>query len=216
MRATLYQESRRRARPLRRPCPAALLALACLCAGACRAPTPPSPSSHGSQSSPKVPSPQAPRATDSNPDGRSLHFTRLLAFCPERLLEYAGGKLSASTAQIGEVAVSEVERTYAEGERTAKLRIVDTSLNHGVRAPPPGPAFEDQEKIGRPLRTAGASGYAEFEKEGRRAMANLIVADRVLVTLTCENARGPEEVERLAAALDLRSLESLVLAQAAP
>lgn len=149
-------------------------------------------------------------------EGKSLHFSELLAFAPEKLLELQGGKATASTAKIGEVAVSEVERTYTQGELTAKIRIVDTSLNRGSRPPEPGPAFEDDRKIGRPVLTSGANGYVEFEKESRRAVANLIVADRVLVTLTLENARGPEDAERLAAALDLRRLEKLLQAQATP
>jgi len=143
-------------------------------------------------------------------DGRALHFTRLQEFAPDKLLEFQGGKTAASTAQIGEVAVSELERTYVEGDRTVKLRFVDTTLNRGARAPKPGPAFEDDQKIGRPVQTAGASGYVEFEKESRRAAANLIVADRVLVSMSLENAHGPEDVERLAAALDLRRLEALL------
>ena len=149
-------------------------------------------------------------------DGKALHFTRLQAFTPDALLEFKGGKTTASTAQFGAVAVSEVERSYSQGERTAKVRIVDTSLNHGAHAPTPGEAYEDDKKVGRPLRTAGAAGYVEFEKESQRAVANLIVADRVLVTLTFENARGPEDVERLAAALDLRRLESMLREKGAP
>jgi hypothetical protein len=209
MRATIYQESSPRARSLA----GALLALGALgalaslasCRGAGRPvaalPTPVTDAGVG----PAVPL-----------DGRSLHFTRLQSFTPDALLEFKGGKATASTARFGEVAVSEVERAYGEGERTAKIRIVDTSLNRGAHPPEPGAAFEDERKVGRPLHTAGASGYVEFEKESRRAVANLIVASRVLVTISCEGARGPEDVERLAAALDLRRLESLLREKGAP
>jgi hypothetical protein len=201
MRVSIYQDSPRRARLVG-------LLFATLAAG-CRAPGPVAAAVKGSGT-------DASALAVAALDGRSLHFTRLQVYAPDTLLEFHAGKTSASTAQIGDVAVSEVERSYSEGTRTAKIRILDTSLNRGARAPNPGPAFEDDQKVGRPLRTAGANGYVEFEKESRKAVANLIVADRVLVTVTFENAKGPEDVERLAAAMDLRSLETLLRQQANP
>lgn len=155
----------------------------------------------------------APLRPESLPplNGRTVHFTALRQFAPDALLELSGGRTSASTAHFGEVAVSEVERLY-EGpdERRLKLRLVDTSLNHQVAPPPPGPAFEDAQKIGRPLHVAGGAGYVEYAKESHLAVANLIVAERVLVTLTLQNASGPEDAERLAAALPLAALDRLV------
>ena len=205
MRATIYQESSPRARPL-----VGLVAIALtLALPACRAPS-------GPPAKAPAASPEAQGAAASSLDGKSLHFTRLQLFTPDELGDFKGGKTTASTAKFGEVAVSEVERSYSLGERTAKVRIVDTSLNHNAHAPKPGEAYEDEKKVGRPLRTAGATGYVEFEKENHRAVANLIVADRVLVTLTVENARGPEDAERLAAALDLRRLESMLREKGAP
>ena len=85
-------------------------------------------------------------------------------------------------------------------------------MNHGAHAPAPGQPFEDDAKVGRPLRAGGAAGYVEFEKETRKAVVNLIVADRVLVTVTCENARGPEDAARIAEALDLKKLDATVRA----
>ena len=184
-----------------------MLLAAALALGACPSSPPPA------LAAPKPASASdAGAVVDLSLDGKSLHFTRLQSFAPDALLEFKGGKTTASTARFGEVAVSEVERGYADGERTVKLRIVDTSINHGAHAPSPGKAYEDESKVGRPLRTAGATGYVEFEKESRRAVANLIVADRVLVTVSCENARGAEDAERLAAALDLRRLDALLRA----
>ncbi len=154
----------------------------------------------------------APLRPESLPplNGRTVHFTELRRFAPDALLEFAGGRTSASTAHLGAVAVSEVERQYhGPDEQSLKLRLLDTSLDRGA-APAPGKAFEDAQRVGRPIRTAGAAGYVEYGKESHLGVANLIVADRVLVTLTLQNASGPEDAERLAAALDLAALDRLV------
>ncbi|MGC4117202.1 MAG: hypothetical protein QM765_22105 [Myxococcales bacterium] len=216
MPATIYQETARVARPTW----ALTALLAALLGAACKdAPAKPVPEAISGAATTAAAEPTAPRSdagakAPSSLDGKTLHFTNLQRFAPDALLDFQGGKLAASTAQIGEVAVSEVERTYSSGARTLKLRLVDTSLNRGARAPKPGEAYEDDRKIGRPLGIAGASGYLEFEKESRRATANLIVTDRVLVTLTLEDARGPEDLQRLAVALDLRKLDALLLEDA--
>ncbi len=199
-----------------------MAALATLLAAGCKqAPAPASAGPAPAASAQAAPAPgSTPAARDGGPalpptiDGKSLHHTRLQEFAPDRILDFEGGKIAASTAQIGEVAVSEVERTYTSGAQTMKLRIVDTSLNRGARAPKPGPAFEDDQRIGRPVGTAGASGFVEYEKGSHRAVANLIVADRVLVTLAMEDAKGPEDIQRLAVALDLRKLDAMVLEHA--
>lgn len=204
MRPTIYQDSPARARP-----PGRLLALlGTVGLLACREPAP-------AVAGPG-PDAAAPGAAEAALDGKTLHFTRLQAFAPAVLAGFKGGRVQASTSQIGEVALSELERTYSEGERTAKLRIVDTSLNQGSKAPRPGPAFEDEEKVGRPLRVPGAQGYLEFEKAGGRAQANLIVADRILITVTFEKAKAPEDVEQFAGALGLDRLEALVRPPAGP
>ena len=213
MRATIYQESAEPARRPRRPFWGLALALAAASAPGCKQASMPS-AAPPVVSSPAASGPAGDAGAQATPplDGRSVHFTRLLELAPDKLLEYEGGKPAASTLRIGEVAVSEVERTYVNGEQSVKLRLVDTSLNRGARAPKPSAAFEDEQRIGRPVQTSGASGYVEFEKEQRRAVANLIVSDRVLVTLAMENARGPEDVERLASTLDLRRLEAILAA----
>jgi len=143
-------------------------------------------------------------------EGQSLHFTRLRALAPDELLGYVGGKIEAHTSRMGAVATTELERTYTRGGNSLKLRLVDTNLTGGARPPRPGPDFEDDVRLGRPLRIAGASGYAEFEKDSLRASASLIVADRVLISLTMEDARGVDELEQFAAALDLERLEALL------
>lgn len=211
MPATIYQETTTLARGAFRPAWGLAAALATLLAAGCTEAPKPSAAAPATAPATRDASAGPPKTLD----GKTLHFTNLQEFAPDAILDFASGKFAASTAQIGEVAVSEVERTYAAPDgRSLKLRIVDTSLNRGARAPKPGPAFEDDQKVGRPVGTAGASGYVEFEKESRRATANLIVTDRVLVTLALENARGVEDVERLAVALDLRKLDARLLESA--
>jgi len=148
-------------------------------------------------------------AEDPTQGGRSMHHSRLSVFAPGQLLEYVGGKTTGSTSRLGAVGVSEVERAYADGPREAKVRIVDTTLRRETRAPLPSEAYEDALHVGRPMMASGSIGYVEFEKRGRRARADLIVGDRFVVTVTCESARGPEEAERLIAALDLARLSEL-------
>jgi len=157
-----------------------------------------------------APAGPGPAAGQPQLDGRSIHYSRLTPFAPDPLGGYRGGAIRASTSQFGEVSVSEVERVYQGQDRSAKVRLVDTSLNDGARSPPLGEPYEDEEKVGRPMRASDAVGFVEFEKESRRATANLIVADRLLVTVTCEGSTGTGEAERLAAALDLRGLSLLV------
>ncbi|MGI5863839.1 MAG: hypothetical protein ACOX6T_17530 [Myxococcales bacterium] len=192
MRATVYQESKGRAAfgAL------ALLALACLAA---------SPACDRAKERP--PARAAPRAGQSR--GLTIHFSKLLPFAPESLLEYRGAAAVASTSRFGDVAVSEVERSYTNGDQKLKLRIVDTNINRGAKARP-GEAFENDEKLGKPLLMASAVGYVELEKRTRRAQADLIVADRLLVTVASENADSTEAIERFCAGLDLGALARVV------
>lgn len=149
------------------------------------------------------------------PRGLTIHYSKLVPFAPAALLEYRGGPTVASTSRFGEVAVSEIERNYTWGPRRLKLRIVDTNINRGARAPNPAEAFENAEKIGKPLLTGGAVGFVEYEKASRRAQADLIVAERILVTVTGEDVAGPEPIERFSAALDLNALAQVVHEEAA-
>jgi hypothetical protein len=200
MPVTIYQDSRPRARP--RPGQLAACAAACavgaggLFACTCRNPS----TEAGADSDAEVrPAPKT---------GKTIHFSRLRPFLPDKLLELEGEAATASTSQFGDEAVSEAERSYRGGGREVKIRLVDTSLNRG-RPSTPGVNFDDEKSVGRPANIQGAVGFVEYEKESRRARADLVVAERLLVTVTCENARGPEEVERLASGLKLNELAAL-------
>lgn len=192
MRATVYQEFRGRAAFGA----FSAVALACLAVSpACERPGKPPAALEGPASVPSR--------------GLTIHFSKLVPFAPESLLGYRGGATAASTSRFGEVAVSEIERSYSNGTRELKLRIVDTNINRGAKARL-GEAFENSEKLGKPLLTSSAIGYVELEKLTGRAQADLVVADRLLVTVAAENADGTEALERFCAALDLHALARVV------
>jgi len=139
--------------------------------------------------------------------GATVHFSRLRALLPDRLLDFEGERPTASTSQYGRVAVSEAERSYRQGERVASVRIIDTNLQTG--GPVPAQSWETEAALHRPLEADGAVGYVEFDKASRAGKADLVVAERFLVTLKLEPARGADEVERLARALQLSRLAAL-------
>lgn len=196
MRATVYQESRGRAAFGA----VSAVALACLAASlACERPGKPAAALEG-------PAPVPSR-------GLTIHFSKLVPFAPESLLGYRGGATAASTSRFGEVAVSEIERSYSNGEQGLKLRIVDSNINRGAKARP-GEAFEDDERLGKPLLMASTVGFVELEKQSGRAQADLVVADRLLVTVASESADGTLEIERFCAALDLHGLARVVREEA--
>lgn len=207
MSVSVYQIPKGAARPRFRGSAAlALLGLILGCRGG--EPGPPPPPSPSGAPFPAAGGPALPA-----PQGEAIHFSRLTRFAPDRLAEWTGGRLSAATSRFGSTVVTEVERPYALGERRASLRLVDTTLNRGARAPPLGDGFEDERRAGKPLLLEGARGFAELDKESGRATVNLVVADRIVLTLSCDGSRNPLELERLAAALDLGGLAELARAE---
>ncbi len=192
MRDTLYQDSGGRA-PGRAGHPG-LLAAAALLWMACDRPAAPQP---------PAPAP----AASTEVAGPTVHFTKLRSFLPDKVLDFEGARPTASTSRFNSVAVSEAERSYHQGERKASVRIVDTNLHTG--GAPPRASWEDERTLHRSLDSGDAQGFFELDKQSRLAQADLVVAGRFVVTVKLEDARGPEEMERLVAALALDRLAAL-------
>jgi hypothetical protein len=203
MRATLYQETSGLAYPRRPAGATAACALVAAAALACHQPSTPA----------AGPAAQPPATQDAGnaepPAGRSIHFSLLAPFLPETLAGFTAGPLAASTSRFGGVAVTELERSYQADGRELALRLVDSNINRGASKPKVAEPYEDGQRVGRPLKTASSAGYVEFDKTSGRAHANLIIGERLLLTLDQEEAEGTAALERFCAALDVEGLARL-------
>lgn len=102
-------------------------------------------------------------------------------------------------------------RVYRAGDREVRLRLLDTNLQEGSKTGEPRPAYEDGERQGWPLRTAhGVVGYLERDKASGGVRADLVVGDRLLVSLSAEAGVAPAELERMCMVLELERLGRLV------
>ncbi len=169
---------------------------------------------------PAAPAPPAPPAASgaaasaAEPARACLYFTQLRPFLPRALSGYTQLRDEGSTGKYGEVAVSEAERVFAQGEgRSATVRIVDTSmsekLGHAIRAAVKDAKEKDPAEPTAPILLADAQGFVRYDPDASKAEANLLVGDRYVVAVTTFGFEGTHELRRIALGLNLAGLSKL-------
>jgi hypothetical protein len=152
--------------------------------------------------------------------GAAVNWRQLAAFVPEKLGDYvAKGELDGSTNKAGGFEVTEVKRRYeAADKRTMRLKIVDATATPFLRAPFAMATMvnEDSTSGYRKGKTLGGySSVVSWRERSKESSVDMLVAQRFLIELRIEDAKAPEEAERLIVQLKLDDLAK-VKADAAP
>jgi hypothetical protein len=143
-----------------------------------------------------------------------VHFEELRRFLPEASAGLTHTRDGGSTGRYGEVAVSEAERVFTQGEeREVKVRIVDTSLGEQLGRAIRGAAEEargrEPSDPAAPIFWEGTVGFVRHDEASGQAEASLLVGGRFVVSVTSRGFPGTVEVRRVARDMNLEGLARL-------
>lgn len=129
------------------------------------------------------------------------------------------GEVQGSTGAAMGLAASEASRSFSQGERNLRYKIMDSSMN-GMAAMAFNAArtiqVDSSTEVQRPADLQGNPGFMKFQNQSRRAEANFMIANRYIVEINTSNSTGPDEILQLAAYLNLARLAQLAATPVAP
>jgi hypothetical protein len=129
------------------------------------------------------------------------------------------GEVQGSTGAAMGLAASEASRSFSQGERNLRYKIMDSSMN-GMAAMAFNAArtiqVDSSTEVQRPADLQGNPGFMKFQNQSRRAEANFMIANRYIVEINASNSTGPDEILQLAAYLNLARLAQLAATPVAP
>ncbi len=143
-----------------------------------------------------------------------VHFADLRAHLPDAPDGFTRVRDEGSSGRYGEVSISEVERVFSGGAgEELSVRIVDTTLSpelaRAIRAAASDASGRHADDPTAPILQDRAVGFVRWDADAGKAEANVLVADRFVVAVTSQGARGPGVVRRLAGDIDYDRLALL-------
>ena len=142
--------------------------------------------------------------------------SRLGATLPDRIASFeATADATGALVPTFGAPITRAERTYADGERRATLRVIDATRSPGLVV---GFAAAQQLDIGNlpgegELVATGIGerpGLASWDPATRTSEAQVLVQSRVVVALRIERAELPEDAVTALDGLDLAPFEALL------
>ncbi len=140
------------------------------------------------------------------PEFPCVPFQQLRAHLPSLLEGLKPSRDEGSSGRYGEVSVSEAERWFkGTGGEELSIRIMDTTLVQQLGQAVRAAAGEATSAI----QKENAVGFVRFDPGPRQAEANLLVADRFLVSITGRGYEDSAVVRRIAEDFDVDGLALL-------
>lgn len=145
--------------------------------------------------------------------GPITNWRQLEPFLPDSLggLE-AKAKLKGKTNKAGAVKLTEVRRSYADGERSSSITITDAFWAPMMQAPFKMAAMMEEdssEGYRRGARIDGQTAIVEWDESSRRSKATVLVGDRFVVAIEVRKAKTDGDARQLAEAMALSDLAAV-------
>ena len=146
------------------------------------------------------------------PPSRSVYFKALQPFLPAAVPGFQKVRDEGSTGRYGAVQMSEAERVFAHENEEIAIRIIDSTtvgkLSEGITAAAQA-AKQQPKEVAVPLSLPSAVGYLRFDAAEEKVEANLLVANRFIVSVSSRGLKDGTEVRRIVESLDSEGLSKL-------
>jgi hypothetical protein len=143
-----------------------------------------------------------------------LPDSALKGFLPAKLGDRVGRSPTGAMTRMGDRALSEASRAYAEGgvgEPGVELKLADARLEPAATQAIRTFAGEG-DALAERVVLPGAIGYARYDEGDRVAQAQVLIAGRFIASATVEQADDAEEATRALSALDTLAIARLAQA----